>query len=67
MIIVFIWGRELDIVGSNEFFVLLVSIVLNSIEEVCWLDQPLPGAHSLSDLLLEVLNDDLKVLEEEHS
>lgn len=34
---------------------------------VCWLDKPFPGAHLLIHVFVEVIDDDLEVMEEEHS
>jgi len=65
VIIVASWGRELEIVGGG---IILHHITeLGAIKEVFCLDTPLQGAHVLTHLLVEVLDNDIEVPEEEWS
>lgn len=65
VIIVASWGRELEIVGGG---IILHHITeLGAIKEVICLDTPLQGAHVLTHLLVEVLDNDIEVPEEEWS
>ena len=57
-----VWGLEFEVVRN-----LSISGVGSVSEDVLGLDKPFPGAHLLSNLLVEVLGDDLEVPEEERS